>query len=517
MRVNNKNIYRTAIIISFIALNALLLFGLSKVLGYLNSGAERSDMLHLEKETITTYLPKVNWSSLDNPGRKMEQQALKEIEKDYLFSWYVKNNALKANTTEGITDFYTDSARVNLFKLVDYNKANKISIEGTTIEHNPAIDFYSADGQLVVFTDRNIVEYQKIYQDKKLINTVTDTASYKVMMLLEDGFWRIRHIKRMPPEAVVHDSIKPHKLFEVKGDSIMKDGKAYLIKGINYYPKNSAWDMYGDKFSTDTISADFDIIANAKLNTVRIFVPYEDFGKADVQEDRLDKLEQVLDLAEEKNLAVIVTLFDFYSDYTPQNWTLTHRHAEKIVQTFKNHNAILAWDLKNEPDLDFKNRDKDNVTGWLQTLLPLIKKWDTNHLVTIGWSNPHDAVLLQNKVDFVSYHYYLNPNHFLDKYDALKAQTNKPVVLQEFGVSSYRGFWSWFGKGENGQAEYHKKMQAVFKEKQLAFLSWTLYDFPAVPNNVAGKWPWIKNKQKKFGFLDEHGKPKPSFLYITNK
>ncbi|WP_188621082.1 cellulase family glycosylhydrolase [Flavobacterium suaedae] len=514
-KINNKNIYRASLIITFILINVLLLFALGKILGYLNTGAERTGMLHLERETVNTYLPKVNWSSLENPGREMEKQTLGEIENDYLFSWYVKNKALMNNNREGIEDFYTDSARVNLFRLVAHNKENKVHIEGTTLKHNPALEFYSADGQLVVFTDRNIVEYQQIYNDKQLVTKVRDTATYKVMMLLEDGFWRIRHMKRMDKVALEPETTEANPIYTSQNNQILKNGKKFTIKGINYYPKNSPWDLYGDNFNTDTIKADFNIIKNAGLNTIRIFIPYEEFGKADINQSKIEKLQQVLDIAQQKDLAVIVTLFDFYGDYSPETWTLTHRHAEKIVSRFKDHDAILAWDVKNEPDLDFKNRGEDNVTDWLATLIPMIKEWDSEHLVTVGWSNIEVATTLQQEVDFISYHYYDNIDHFEDKLKKLEAKTSKPLVLQEFGISSYTGFWNWFGSDEEDQAEYHKKMQAIFKRKQLAFVSWTLYDFPSVPSRVVGKKPWVRNKQKEFGFIDTDGNKKPSFLYIS--
>lgn len=516
VQINNKNIYRILLLLSFVAINLLLLFGLSNILGYLNSGAERTSMLHLEKETVNTYLPKVKWTSLENPGREMEQQTLSKIEKDYLFAWHIRNNALKTNNREGIADFYTDSSRVNLYKIIDYNAKQKTTIESTTIAHNPKLEFYSADGQLVIFTDKNVVKYQNIFKEEKLISSVKDTATYKVLMLLEDGFWRIRHIKRMDKEIVTASTTTAQPIYTVSGKKILKNGKEFTIQGVNYYPKNSPWDMYGEKFNTDTIAQDFDIIKNAGLNTIRIFVPYESFGKADVSADKLEKLNKTLDLAEDKQLAVVVTLFDFYGDYSLEDWTLTHRHAEKIVSEFKEHKAILAWDIKNEPDLDFKSRRNDTVLAWLENIIPLVKQWDTSHLVTIGWSNTDDATRLTELVDFVSYHYYNNIKHFAEKQDVLQGATKKPVVLQEFGISSYTGFWNWFGSDEEDQAEYHKKMQAVFKEKQLAYISWTLYDFADVPTAVVGKKPWVRNKQKEFGFIDVWGNKKPSFLYISH-
>ncbi|MBP6754728.1 MAG: cellulase family glycosylhydrolase [Bacteroidia bacterium] len=514
--INNRNINRFFLILSFIIINVLLLWGINTVLGFLNSGADRTSMLHLDKETVNTYLPEVTWESNNNSGREMEPNTLKTIEKHYLFSWYVKNRAFLTNSKEGIEDYYTQNTRQNLYNIIKYNKTNKITIESTTIKHNPKLEFYSADGQLIVFTDKNVVEFQKIYENENLISTVQDTSTYKVMMLLEDGFWRVRHMQKMVKSTVPLDTIKSNPMFKIKGFNITKNNVDFKIKGINYYPKNSAWDTFGDTFNIDTIARDFDIIRKAKLNSIRIFIQYDDFGQADIKKEKMDKLKKILDLAESKKLFVIVTLFDFYSDYTLESWTLTQHHAKKIVSTFKDHKAIIAWDLKNEPNLDFENRDKNNVLNWLQHMITAVKENDPNHLVTIGWSNSIEASHLAKQVDFVSYHFYNNIDDLEKETKTLEKITKKPIVIEEFGIPSYKGIWNLKGSNEEDQALYHKKMQALFKKNNLAFMSWTLYDFPQVPDQVAGKWPWQKKRQKRFGFVDINGNKKPSFLYINN-
>lgn len=512
----NRNINRTFLMVLFLLINVLLLMGISKVLEFLNSGADRTSMLHLEKETVNTYLPKVTWQSPENPGRVMEQNTQNTIEKHYLFSWFIKNRAFQTNTKEGIEDYYTQNTRENLYNTIKQNAKNKISIESTTLKHNPKLNFYSADGQLVVFTDSNVIEFQNIFQNKELLASVQDTASYKVMMLLEDGFWRVRHIQKMQKAAFDIDTTKANPVFKIQGTTLLKNNLAYTIKGINYYPKNAAWDTFGDSFNIGTISKDFDIIKNAKLNSIRIFIQYEDFGKAEVKAEKMARLKKLLDLAEAKKLDVIITLFDFYSDYTLESWTLTQRQAEKIVSTFKNHKAIIAWDIKNEPNLDFENRNKTNVLNWLDHLITVIRENDPNHLVTIGWSNSYEATNLADKLDIVSYHFYNAIADFEKENSSLEKAVSKPIVIQEFGIPSYKGIWNLNGANEEDQAEYHKKMQALFKKNKLAFMSWTLYDFPRVPDQVAGKWPWQKNRQKRFGFIDVNGNKKPSFLYITN-
>ena len=87
--------------------------------------------------------------------------------------------------------------------------------------------------------------------------------------------------------------------------------------------------------------------------------------------------------------------------------------------------------------------------------------------------------------------------------------------MGEFGVTSYDGFWKPFGSSEEKQANYYKEIQDIITKNKIPFLSWTLYDFEEVPNNVVGKLPWRVNPQKEFGFINIKGEKKPSFKYIT--
>ncbi|WP_272022279.1 glycoside hydrolase family 2 TIM barrel-domain containing protein [Olleya namhaensis] len=500
----NKNILRTILIISYIMIVALIISGISALFSYLNTGADRSTMLHTEIQKVEQYAPKLIWEPLNNEGRPMDNENLNALQNDYLDAWYVKQVAYKSNKTAGIKDYYTDSARENLYAFIELNKAENTTIEATTLNHKPTLEFFSEDGQLAVITDRNVVEYKRVFKAEKLVLETTETSTYKMVFLLEDGFWRIRHL--------VKENTKPYapQIAKIETDSL-------IIKGINYYPKATPWNMFGDAFAKDTIANDFKVIKDAGLNSVRIFVQYDDFGKANVDPKKLEKLKQTLDAAEEQNLKVVVTLFDFYGDYSVMNWTLNQRHAETIVSTFKDHNAIIAWDIKNEPNLDFESRGKDMVIAWLDNMIDLVKSIDNVHPVTIGWSNTQSAPILKDKIDIVSFHYYEG----LSELDAAiktmqKEIPNKPLVLQEFGMSSYSGFWKPFGSSEEDQANYHKKIQEIIASNKLQFMSWTLYDFVDVPKAVVGSRPWRRNTQKRFGFIDKNGIKKASFKYITN-
>ncbi len=500
----NKNILRAALLVSYIVIIALIIFGVSALYSYLNTGADRSAMLHTEIKKIDQYLPKLHWQSTNNEGRPIDSENLKAIQNDYLDAWYVRHVAYKTNTKNGIEDYFTDSARENIYQFIALNSSKNITVESTTLSHNITLEFFSEDGQLAVITDRDVQEYKRVFQNKKQLLETKEVSTYKVVLLLEDGFWRIRHFIK---ETTNIDNAAP------KSVSV----SPLSIKGINYYPQANPWNMFGDSFSKDTISKDFKIIKDAELNSVRIFVQYDDFGKANVNPEKLNKLQQTLDAAEENKLKVVVTLFDFYGDYSVLNWTLNQRHAETIVNAIKNHNALLAWDIKNEPNLDFESRGKDNVIAWLDNMIDLVKSVDSIHPVTIGWSNTKSATILKDDVDIVSFHYYEDLDNLDTEIKTLKSKTDKPLVLQEFGLSSYSGFWNPFGASEEDQANYHKKAQSIIAKNNLQFMSWTLYDFDKIPKEVVGRLPWLKNTQKQFGFINKNNTKKLSFKYISRE
>ncbi|WP_306420473.1 glycoside hydrolase family 2 TIM barrel-domain containing protein [uncultured Winogradskyella sp.] len=483
---------------------ALVIYGIAAIFSYLNTGADRSTMLHTEIKQVDQYLPEFNWEPLNNEGRPMDQQTLKAIEDDYLDAWYVKYISYKTNTKTGIEDYYTKSARLNIFNIIDQNTTSQTTIEGTSLAHNPNLEFFSEDGQMVVITDKDVIEYKRIYKGDKFITEINEISTYKVTLLLEDGFWRIRHLVKSKSDFYYPKS--SDNTFLVNN-----------IKGINYYPKDTPWDIYGKNFDAFVISKDFEIIKNAGLNSVRLFVPYEDFGKSNVKIDKLKRLSKVLDIAESKNLKVLVTLFDFYGDYSVLDWTLNQKHVKIIINHIKNHKALMGWDIKNEPNLDFESRGKGLVQAWLDKMIDLVKFNDPNHPITIGWSNKENANLLADKLDFISFHYYEDLEKLSDSYTSLKSKIkDKPIVITEFGMSSYDGIWNPTGNSEKDQANYHKAIQDIFTANKIQFMSWTLYDFEKIPKEVVGRLPWRQNVQKHFGFIDKNGAKKASYKYISS-
>ncbi|MEY8850073.1 cellulase family glycosylhydrolase [Psychroserpens sp. XS_ASV72] len=482
-----------------------IIYGISAIFGYLNTGADRSSMLHTEIQKIEQYTPKISWSKLPNEGRPIDDENRKAIENDYLDAWYVMHLSNKTHSTAGIEDYFTDSARQNLYDIIELNATKNIVIESTTLEHHPKLEFFSEDGQLAVITDHDVIEYKRLFKQDEFLQEFKEQSTYKVILLLEDGFWRIRHFTKIQS--------KPFKPAENQVELVHKN-----IKGINYYPKDTPWDMFGESFSEDILRSDFNLLKDAGLNTIRVFIQYDDFGNAKVNNKKLDKLKTTLDLASEADLKVMITLFDFYGNYEVLDWTLNMKHAETLVNAVKNHEALWGWDIKNEPNLDFESRGQSNVLSWLENMINHVKYLDPNHPVTIGWSNIESASLLSDNVDVITFHFYEDLSTLEDQLKTLVSQTeDKPLLLGEFGMSSYNGFWKPFGTSDEDQAEYHKTAQQLISKLNLNAMSWTLYDFDQIPKEVVGRLPWRKHLQKHFGFLDKEGQPKAAFQYISSE
>lgn len=493
----NKTTYRILIIAGFILLNGFILFGIAQVLNYLNTGADRASMFHQDVTKENYYTPKVSWNILNSEGRPMEQPSLQKIEQHYLDAWYTRAQSLRSGDTQGIADVYTENAKEHLIAIVVHNAKQKTRIESTSLNHNITLDFYSADGNIVAFTDTDVRTYSATYVNDIFKFETTETVSYKIIMLLEDGYWRIRHQEKINVSTPIESSAEV-----LQFDPVI---------GLNYYPKDSPWDTFNASFSSEIINSDFQKINSLGFKSIRIFIGYEDFGGANVSETKIEKLAQLLDIAEANNLSVIITLFDFYGDYSVLDWSRTQLHAQTIVAAVADHKALHSWDIKNEPDLDFESRGEHRVIAWLQEMNHAIKETDSIHPTTIGWSTAVAATHLVNTVDYISFHHYQSLESLPEAYDTIEAKSDKPIVLQEFGLSTDFGLWNVFGNDEDDQYMYYKKFLEMQKKDSRNYLFWTLYDFENIPSSVAGSYPWRKNKQEHFGLIDLEGTPKESY------
>jgi hypothetical protein len=122
-------------------------------------------------------------------------------------------------------------------------------------------------------------------------------------------------------------------------------GNPFFALGVNYAGYfDRAWKMWEAKlFDSNLIALDFRKAQNAGLNTIRLFVHAA--LAEDIRQDNFAKLDQVLSLAQDHQLLVMLALNDAH-------WLdLTRVGAldAKIAARYKEVPTIFSYDLENEP------------------------------------------------------------------------------------------------------------------------------------------------------------------------
>ena len=502
----SNSIRRIPMVVAYTIGLAVLLFSISRVIGYMNKGADKATILRLpmfKKELHANYSIKRD----GNQGAPIADETIDQITEDYLKAWVSKNVAISNHDPEYLTDHFTPKMQEQYLELIDHQKSKGIREDIVTLNHNIDIRFHNLDKSLVVIEDTHVIEHRQIYNNDSLLNSQTDTSAYQAICLKEDGHWRIRKLTSI-------DSKTP-----TASNNLSTNYNVSELKGINYYPQEYPWDAFNLEIDESLYKSDFERMQSLGINCQRIFIQYKDFGGAEPKPEKIKQLIKFLDLAEQYNIGTIITLFDFYGNYHLNDWTKNDHHTRTIVNAIKDHPALLAYDIKNEPDLDFDTRGKNRVINWLSHQVELIKSLDPKHPVTIGWSSTSAANILYDKLDFVSFHYYNSQEEFLQEIKSLKQKigNTKPLFLTEFGISSYKGLWNPIQFSNSKQADYINSIVNQCDQSSVSYLLWTLYDYKELPNEVVGRKPWRKAYQRHYGIIDVDGNEKPSYQVIKGE
>ncbi|MDZ4722005.1 MAG: cellulase family glycosylhydrolase [Roseiflexaceae bacterium] len=492
----------------------------SRLLAFFQRGADPATALNIVPNVVPdigvklTLLPEQG-----DVGRMIDNYTREQLAQAYMRAWLEWNLAYARGDARGLPTAFTGPALLAARATIESAVDQGLMVTQVDLAHRLQMTFYSIDGSVATLTDLGSNEVRLI-RDRTgaLIYTGETQATYAAVLVFEDGRWRVRQLTRTTLEAldgtnkVLGQPQPAAAMVSVRGTDLVLDGKPYAIAGINYYPQATPWELFWPNYTPALIERDLVRMRSLGLNTVRIFIPYEQFGGRDVRPDLLDRLGDFLDRAHANQLKVIVTLFDFRGDYNPLLWPQSDRHLETILTRFMDHPAILAWDLKNEPDLDYKRVGRETVDLWLAHSLRLARTYDPHHLITIGWSSAEVATTFGQALDLISFHDYLPPQGLLARYAQLRtALPGRPIILGEYGLPTWNSPFFPNGHTEAEQANYYADvLSALHTTDAAGSLAWTLYDYGRVPASVAGSWPWQTGPQQQLGLLHANGTPKPA-------
>ncbi|MCB0011621.1 MAG: cellulase family glycosylhydrolase [Anaerolineales bacterium] len=498
----------------------------SQFLAFFQTGADPASALNIVPNKPPDLQVALTWLPDDaDTGREMEPYTRTLIESAYLRAWLQWNISYLRGEPYGLETYFVGPALAAVEESIANTHEQGWSLSQTDMAHELRLHFYHADGSVVSFTAEN-VQVVRFIRDHtgRLISYDETVATYDVVMMLEDGNWRVRHWLRVDGQRVetrptlrgeplpAATSVPQASFVSVAGNELRLDGQPYYIRGINYYPSGAPWHDFWTSYSPAQTAEDLALIRSLGLNSVRIFVPYSQFGEHALIPDLVANLDDFLQQAEAADLKVIVTLFDFRTDYQLLLWPNADRHLDALFEHYRDNPTILAWDIKNEPDLDYGGGQQELVQNWLLHIVSRARRLDPNHLVTIGWSSAAGAAPFVDIVDFVSFHYYGWADDFPATYDGLRqAAGDKPIVMSEFGLPTWNSFFFPGGHSQFEQAAYYAEILTAVRATDMAgYQAWTLYDFEAVPGDVAGMLPWQTGPQAQMGVVRVTGELKPA-------
>lgn len=171
----------------------------------------------------------------------------------------------------------------------------------------------------------------------------------------------------------------------------------------------------------------------------------------------INKLKQILDFGNQYNITFIITLADYANrpndllpfelNESPTGWyrdgyKQTYvAHVEKTVAALKDHPAIYAWELANEPHCNGNTDCVEPYHTWVTDMSRFIRSIDTNHHISIGtmaWRNIDlgDNIEEHNGIDpqyernnALSSITVLTGHYYSDDFDA-----QKPFILKGIDI-----------------------------------------------------------------------------------
>jgi len=242
---------------------------------------------------------------------------------------------------------------------------------------------------------------------------------------------------------------------------ILVNNQPYLIKGVCYHPVPKG----SDRRSFENLTQDLALMKEAGINTIRVYSPIDD--------------QAVLDEIDAAGIKVIMG-FGYNQD---GNFDILSGSFINYINTYKNHNAILLWELGNEYNYhpEWFGGDMKNWYNALNNAAELIQQADKNHPVATAHGELPDslALALTGNIDVWGINIYRwdKPESFFPQWSEV---SNKPMYFSEAGADSYMTVATETyaeGPNEMAQADATKRiLEETFKAQEICS-GVTLYAF----------------------------------------
>lgn len=236
---------------------------------------------------------------------------------------------------------------------------------------------------------------------------------------------------------------------QVKERQLLLNNKPYVIKGVCYHPVP----IGSNQRDFGNLTQDLLLMKELGVNTIRVYIPIDD--------------KEVLDEINASGIKIIMGIgYNQEGKYDILSGTYLD-----YVNKYKNHNAILLWELGNEYNYHPEWFEGD-IKNWYLSLnkaASAIKKIDAKHLITTAHGELPDSLAfsMATEIDIWGINIYRwdNPTTFFSQWEKV---SKKPMYFSEAGADSYmtiaRDQYKQ-GPNQKAQADAVKNiLVATFKE-----------------------------------------------------
>ncbi|MCB0021126.1 MAG: hypothetical protein KDE09_25195, partial [Anaerolineales bacterium] len=176
----------------------------SQFLAFFQTGADPASALNIVPNKPPDLQVALTWLPDDaDTGREMEPYTRTLIESAYLRAWLQWNISYLRGEPYGLETYFVGPALAAVEESIANTHEQGWSLSQTDMAHELRLHFYHADGSVVSFTAEN-VQVVRFIRDHtgRLISYDETVATYDVVMMLEDGNWRVRHWLRVDGQRV---------------------------------------------------------------------------------------------------------------------------------------------------------------------------------------------------------------------------------------------------------------------------------------------------------------------------
>jgi endo-1,4-beta-mannosidase len=306
---------------------------------------------------------------------------------------------------------------------------------------------------------------------------------------------------------------------------------ADLWLGVNFWSRAGGPRMW-DRYDAAVVREELAVLVEHGCNMTRSFCYWPDFVPEPETLDELvlERFADFLDAHVEAGLGTIPTFT--VGHMSGENWDPAWRQgrdlyrdvwlvsqqawfAHEIARRFGQHPAIVGWLISNEMPLYGGLGTSEEITAWARLQVQAVRSAGATQPISLGdgaWGvevtgndNGYSLRELAPLVDFIGPHVYpMQDDQVRQLLTAafvceLSSSFDKPVVLEEFGVSSD------FASDENASDYYRQVLYTSLLAGARGWIAWNNCDYDDIRNQDPYRHHVF---EIHFGMTDREGKPK---------